>query len=90
MAALIAVILGALILAAVWYDIARLVTPAEKRCPPLARLRGRRAALAATERWCVGLRLRGRIDADTYRSRMSRLACGERRASAGRRLRVRH
>ncbi|MGK5447317.1 hypothetical protein [Streptomyces radiopugnans] len=60
------------------YDAARLITPHESRCPPLARLRGRRAALEAAERWRVGLRLHGRIDSETYRLRMGRLACGQR------------
>src|SRR5690606_34874486 len=56
-AAMLAVLAGTLILAAMMYDAARLITPREPRCPPLARLLGRRAALEAAERWCVGLRL---------------------------------
>ncbi|ALV33552.1 hypothetical protein AS200_17030 [Streptomyces sp. CdTB01] len=54
MSAAVAIAIGVLILAAVAYDIARLITPAESRCPPLARLRGRRAALEHAERWSVG------------------------------------
>ncbi|MFE1827137.1 hypothetical protein [Streptomyces yangpuensis] len=49
--------------------------------PPLARRRGRRVALEAAERWCVGLRLHNGIDADTYRQRMSLLAHGHRTMS---------
>ncbi|GAA3500838.1 hypothetical protein GCM10019016_079450 [Streptomyces prasinosporus] len=78
MTAMVAVLIGSLILAAVVYDIARLVTPSESRCPPLARIRGRRAALESAEMWLVGLRLHGRIDATTYRTRMHGLALGER------------
>jgi hypothetical protein len=79
MSAVIAVSIGTLILAGVVYDIARLITPNEPRCPPLARLRGRRAALEDAERWCVGLRLHGRIDEATYQRRLSGLARGHRR-----------
>lgn len=78
MTAVIAALLGTLILAAVVYDMARLVTPHESRLPPLTRLRGRRAALESAEIWAVGLRLHGRIDAAAYRTRMHRLALGER------------
>ncbi len=85
MAAVMAVLAGALILAGVVHDTARLITPTERRIPPLARLRGRRAALEAAERWCVGLRLHGRIDAATYRRRMALLARGRRTAPAGHR-----
>ncbi|MBC9725030.1 hypothetical protein [Streptomyces sp. TRM68367] len=84
MSAVIATLIGTLIIAAVVYDIARLITPNESRCPPLARLRGRRAALQHAERWCVGLRMHGRIDAATYQHRMSGLARGERRPAANR------
>ncbi|MEN8653711.1 hypothetical protein ABCR94_24680 [Streptomyces sp. 21So2-11] len=84
MSALIAALIGTLILAAVSYDIVRLITPNEPRCPPLARLRGRRAALEGAEQWCVGLRLHGRIDADTYQRRMSGLARGRRRPATNR------
>ena len=45
MKALIAILIGALILAALAYSIGRLITPLESRWPPLARLWGRRAAL---------------------------------------------
>ncbi|GAA1415229.1 hypothetical protein GCM10009601_04490 [Streptomyces thermospinosisporus] len=79
MSAVIAISIGTLILAGVIYDIARLITPNEPRCPPLARLRSRRAALEDAERWCVGLRLHGRIDEATYQHRMSGLARGRRR-----------
>ncbi|MFI1651798.1 hypothetical protein ACH4XT_33405 [Streptomyces avidinii] len=80
MTALLAVLAAGLIMAGVVYDTARLITPGECRMPPLARLRGRRAALEAAERWCVGLRLQDGIDADTYRQRMSLLARGHRTA----------
>ncbi|MFD0374971.1 hypothetical protein [Streptomyces sp. NPDC127112] len=80
MSAVIAVLAGALILVGVVYDTARLVAPAEPRIPPLARLRGRRPALEAAEQRCAGLRLRGRIDAETYQRRMSLLAHGRRTA----------
>ena len=78
MIAVLSALIGALILAAVVYDTARLVTPGESRLPPLARVRGRRAALEAAEMWLVGLRLHGRIDAAAYRTRMHSLAVGER------------
>ncbi|MDN3029528.1 hypothetical protein [Streptomyces sp. S.PB5] len=78
MTAVVAALIGSLILAALVYDIARLVTPGESRLPPLARLRGRRAALETAEIWLVGLRLHGRIDAAAYRTRMHGLALGER------------
>lgn len=78
MAAVVAILIGAAILVAVFYDTARLVTPRESRCPPLARLRGRRAALAAAEQWLVGLRIHGRVDAAEYQRRMGALANGER------------
>jgi hypothetical protein len=48
MAAVIASVLGALILAGIVHDAARLITTAEPRRPPLARLRGRRAATASS------------------------------------------
>ncbi|KOV74241.1 hypothetical protein ADL00_02555 [Streptomyces sp. AS58] len=83
MAALIASLAGALILAGIVYDATRLITPDEPRRPPLARLRGRRAALQAAERWLVGLRLHHRIDASNYQHRMSTLACGQRRTPTG-------
>lgn len=69
-----------LLMVAVVYDIARLVPPSESRFPPLARLGGRKAALEMTEGWCVGLLLRGRIDADAYRCRMGDLARGVRKS----------
>ncbi|MFF4576585.1 hypothetical protein [Streptomyces sp. NPDC001410] len=78
MSALSAILAGSLILAAVVYDLARLVTARESRLPPLARIRGRRAALETAETWLVGLRLHDRIDAATYRTRMHSLAAGER------------
>ncbi|WP_328690353.1 hypothetical protein OHA74_14425 [Streptomyces phaeochromogenes] len=78
MTVLISALIGSLILAAVFYDMARLLTPSESRCPPLARIRGRRAALESAEMWLVGLRLHGRIDAAAYRTRMHSLAHGER------------
>jgi len=78
--AVLAVVAAALILAAVVYDSARLISPHESRRPPLARLRGRRAALEAAERWCTGLRLHGRIDQAAYQQRMADLAHGHRTA----------
>ncbi|KUL22173.1 hypothetical protein [Streptomyces regalis] len=83
MATVIASLAGVLILAGTVYDIARLITPDEPRRPPLARLRGRRAALAEAERWLVGLRLHDRIDTATYQRRMSALAHGQRRSTTG-------
>ncbi|MGA5411873.1 hypothetical protein ACPCSC_32045 [Streptomyces lavendulocolor] len=84
MSALAAIVTGALILAEIAYEIARLVTPDESRFSPLARLRGKRAALEDAERWCVGLRLHDRIDQATYQQRMSTLAHGRRRPAATR------
>ncbi|GAA0641985.1 hypothetical protein Stsp02_20310 [Streptomyces sp. NBRC 14336] len=78
MAAVVATLIGVLLLLAVLYDAARLVTPREPRCPPLARLRGRKAALDAAEEWLVGLRMHGRVDAAEYERRMEALAHGER------------
>ncbi|MDT0306520.1 hypothetical protein RM780_06040 [Streptomyces sp. DSM 44917] len=78
MAVLVAILIGTLILALLAYEVARLITPEEPRRPPLARLRGRRAALEAAERWCVGLRLHGRIDPPAYQRRMSGIARGRR------------
>ncbi len=82
-AAVIASLVGALILAGIVYDVARLITPDESRRPPLTRLRGRRAALEEAERWLVGLRLHHRIDAATYQRRTSALARGQRRIPTG-------
>ncbi|WP_051866135.1 hypothetical protein [Streptosporangium roseum] len=76
--AIVVTLVCVLIAMAMLYDLARMITPREARCPPLARLRGRRAALEAAERWCVGLRLHGQIDPATYRGRMSALAHGRR------------
>ena len=76
--AAIAILIGGLLLAAIYYDIARLVSTYQSRCPPLARLRGRRAALEDEERWCTGLLLHGRIDTHSYQRRMSGLAHGRR------------
>lgn len=77
--ALIAALVGVLIAAGLAYDVARLIRTGESRCPPLARLRGHRAALTAAERWCTGLLLHGRIDGDEYRRRMDGLTRGRRR-----------
>ncbi|MCX4584083.1 hypothetical protein [Streptomyces sp. NBC_01481] len=84
MSAVMATVIGTLILAGMVYDIARLITPRESRCPSLARLRGRRAALEDAEQWCVGLRMHGRIDAATYQHRMSGLTRGRRRPAKDR------
>ncbi|QUW85842.1 hypothetical protein SMIR_41630 (plasmid) [Streptomyces mirabilis] len=82
MSGVIATVSVVLIVAGTIYDTVRLLTPAERRCPPLARLRGRRAALEAAECRLAGLRLRGRIDAADYRRRMTGLAHGRRTAPA--------
>ncbi|WP_225804016.1 hypothetical protein [Streptomyces sp. NK15101] len=78
MIAVIAIVAGGLIAAGIFYDIARLITPDESRRPPLARLAGRRAALAAAERRLIALRLRDRIDAAAYERRMTAIAHGHR------------
>jgi hypothetical protein len=70
-------------MAALAYEMGRLITPRESRCPPPAPLRGRRAALEAAERWCVGLRTHDRIDAAAYQRRMSGLARGQRTLPRG-------
>lgn len=49
MVAAVATMIGMLLLAAVVYDSARLIRPRECRLPPIARLRGRTAALEAAE-----------------------------------------
>ncbi|WP_233435880.1 hypothetical protein [Streptomyces anulatus] len=67
-----------MLLAAIYYDIARLVSTHQSRRPPLARARGRRAALEGEERWCTGLLLHGRIGTRSYQRRMSGLAHGRR------------
>ncbi|MFG2302426.1 hypothetical protein [Actinacidiphila glaucinigra] len=72
------IVVGVLVVAAMIYDAARLITTGESRCPLLSRLRGHRAALEAAERWCTGLRLHGRIDVATYQHRMSAIAHGHR------------
>ncbi|EGX61101.1 MULTISPECIES: hypothetical protein [Streptomyces] len=73
-----AILIGGLLLVAIFYDICRLIGTYQSRRPPLARLRGRRSALEAEERWCTGLLLHGHIDASSYRRRMSGLAHGQR------------
>ncbi|MEU0022706.1 hypothetical protein ABZ173_34220 [Streptomyces rochei] len=79
-----AILIAVLLLAAIYYDIARLISPHQSHLPPLARLRGRRAALEDEERWCAGLLLHGRIDARSYQQRMSSLARGHRVAPSRR------
>ncbi|GAA3478035.1 hypothetical protein [Streptomyces yanii] len=79
MVAVIATLIGLLILTASVYDITRLFGCDEPRRPPLAPLRGRRAALEAAELRVVGQRLHGRIDTTAYQQRMSSLAHGRRR-----------
>ncbi|TPQ19923.1 hypothetical protein [Streptomyces sporangiiformans] len=74
----IAILIGGLLLAAIYYDIARLVSTHQSRCPPLARIKGRRAALEDEERWCAGLLLHGRIDTRSYQRRMTGLTHGHR------------
>lgn len=82
--ALIAIVVGSLLLTAIAYDVTRLITPTECRRPPLARLRGHRAALDGAEKWLIGLRLHDRVDAAAYQERMHHLALGERTASTRR------
>ncbi|MFE1786871.1 hypothetical protein ACFW7J_00450 [Streptomyces sp. NPDC059525] len=78
MAAAIAALIGLLILTSLLYDTTRLFGCDEPRRPPLARLRGRRAALEAAELRVVGLRLHHRLDIVAYQQRMSGLARGRR------------
>ncbi|GAA3782794.1 hypothetical protein [Streptomyces chiangmaiensis] len=66
MAAVIAILIGLPILTALVYDITRLFGSDEPRRPPLARLRGRSAALEAAELRLVGLRRHHRLDAGAY------------------------
>ena len=80
--AMLATIAGAVLLAVVIYDAARLVSVQESRYPPVARLRGQEAALEVTEAWAVGLLLNGRITPEDYRSRMALLARGQRTPTA--------
>lgn len=70
--------IAALLCASTLYNTTRPITPRHARRPPLTRLRGRRAALEAEERWCTELLLRGRIDGRSYQQRMSTLARGNR------------
>jgi len=67
----VACLLQLLILVGALYDTARLLHPPEDR---RSRLRSRRAALEAAEQRLVAERLRGRIDAASYRERMRSLA----------------
>ncbi|WP_234531939.1 hypothetical protein [Streptomyces shenzhenensis] len=78
MAAVIAALIGLLVLGALVYDITRLFGSQEPPRPPLARLRGRRAALEAAELRVVGLHLHHRVDQAAYQQRMSSLAHGRR------------
>ena len=87
MGGLVATLIGGLLLAGIVYDAARLLTTQERRCPPLARLRGRRAALEAAECRLAGLRLNARIDRAAYRRRMAGLARGHRTVPASPRRR---
>ncbi|WP_405653397.1 hypothetical protein [Streptomyces sp. NBC_00019] len=63
--------IGVLIMATLAYDTGRLIAPRENRCPPVARLRGRRVGLEAAGRRCAGLRTHGGIDAPDHQRRMS-------------------
>ncbi|MBC9728662.1 hypothetical protein [Streptomyces sp. TRM68367] len=58
--------MATLIIAAMVYDNARLITPNESRCPPLAPLRVRRAALEDAAQWGLGLRMHGQIAPAAY------------------------
>ncbi|MER5204231.1 hypothetical protein [Streptomyces sp. NPDC002825] len=80
-----ALTVAGMVLGAFVYDTARLIGSSESRCPPLARVLGRRPALEAAERRLVGLRLRGRIDEATYRRRMTAIAHGLRDSDPPRR-----
>ncbi|MDH6522204.1 hypothetical protein [Streptomyces sp. SAI-090] len=73
-----AVVIAVLLFAAALYDTARLITSHQSRPPPLALLKGRRAALEAEERHCTALLLHGQIDTHSYQVRMSGLAHGRR------------
>lgn len=79
-----AALLQLLILIGALYDTARLLTPATSRRPSRSRLRRRRAALETAERRLVARRLRGEINAATYRARMRCLADGRRTPVPGR------
>lgn len=73
-----AILIGGLLLAAIAYDTVRLVSTHQSRRPPLAHLRGRRAALEDEERWRTGLLLHARIGTRSYQRHMSGLAHGRR------------
>ncbi|MFF4871465.1 hypothetical protein [Streptomyces sp. NPDC000961] len=88
MIAVLATLAAGLMLAGVVYDTTRMIGPGEPRCPPLARLWGRRAALEAAERRLVALRLRGRVDAAAYQRRMTAIARGHRYATSPSQTRV--
>ncbi|MFF3951270.1 hypothetical protein ACFYYN_41690 [Streptomyces sp. NPDC001902] len=80
-AAWVPIVVGVLVVTAMIYDTARLITTGESRCPELFRLRGHRAALEAAQGWCTGLWPHGRIDAATHQHRMSAVAHGHRRVA---------
>ncbi|MFD8645123.1 MULTISPECIES: hypothetical protein [Streptomyces] len=82
MIAVIATVAAGLMIAGIVYDTARMIGPDESRCPPLARLWGRRAALEAAESRLVAVRLRGRIDTAAYQRRMAAIAHGHRYAAS--------
>ncbi|WP_262060569.1 hypothetical protein [Streptomyces sp. STR69] len=70
----VACLLQLLILVGALYDTAHLLHPSAGRRPARSGLRSRRAALEAAEQRLVAERLRGRIDAASYRERMRSLA----------------
>ncbi|MEU0684025.1 MULTISPECIES: hypothetical protein [Streptomyces] len=73
-----ALAIAVLFFAAALYDSACLIAALQGGRPPFARLKGRRAALEAEERWCTTLLLHGWIDTHSYQQRMSGLAHGRR------------
>ena len=73
-----ALVIAVLFFAAALYDSACLIAALQDRHPPFARLKGRRAALEAEERWCTTLLLHGWIDTHSYQQRISGLAHGRR------------
>ncbi|MDN3029212.1 hypothetical protein [Streptomyces sp. S.PB5] len=80
----VALVLLLLILAGALYDTARLPTSTGSRHALRPRRRRHGAVLEDAERRLVRQRLRGRIDAVTYRKRMRALAEGEHRPSTRR------
>jgi hypothetical protein len=75
-----ATVIGAALLAlSGWWTVGGLAV-LMRRCPPMARLRGRDAATVAAECRLARRLLAGRIEASEYRNRMSGLAAGQGKA----------